>query len=184
MRMPKQFFTKFFTIGHAARPLAAFMELLNETEVRLVVDVRTAPRSRTNPQFDRETLTGSLATFGIEYRHSAGLGGLRPRQKQIPAGTNAFWQNQSFHNYADYAMSREFQSSLEELRRLGHAKPCAIMCAETLWWRCHRRIISDYLLAAGERVFHILGHGHIEEANITPGAKRGPDGVLIYPAEY
>ena len=111
--MPKQFFTKFFTIGHAARPLAAFMELLNEAEVRLVVDVRTAPRSRTNPQFDRETLTGSLATFGIEYRHSAGLGGLRPRQKQIPAGTNAFWQNQSFHNYADYAMSREFQSSLE-----------------------------------------------------------------------
>jgi len=151
--MPKQFFTKFFTIGHAARPLAAFMELLNEAEVRLVVDVRTAPRSRTNPQFDRETLTGSLATFGIEYRHSAGLGGLRPRQKQIPAGINAFWQNQSFHNYADYAMSREFQSSLEELRGLGHAKPCAIMCAETLWWRCHRRIISDYLLAAGRWYF-------------------------------
>ena len=182
--MPKQFFTKFFTIGHAARPLAAFMELLNEAEVRLVVDVRTAPRSRTNPQFDRVTLVGSLAAFGIEYRHIAGLGGLRPRQKQIPASTNAFWRNGSFHNYADYAMSREFQSSLEELRRLGHAKPCAIMCAETLWWRCHRRIISDYLLAAGERVFHILGHGHIEEANITPGAKRGPDGVLIYPAEY
>ena len=149
-----------------------------------MVDVRTAPRARTNPQFDRETLTGLLATFGIEYRHIAGLGGLRPRQKQIPAGTNAFWQNQSFHNYADYAMSREFQSSLEELRGLGHATPCAIMCAETVWWRCHRRIISDYLLAAGERVFHILGPGHVEEANITPAAKRGPDGVLIYPAEY
>jgi uncharacterized protein (DUF488 family) len=81
-------------------------------------------------------------------------------------------------------MSREFQSGLEELRGLGHAKRCAIMCAETLWWRCHRRVISDYLLAAGERVFHILGPGHVEEANITPAAKRGPDGVLIYSAEY
>ena len=91
MLMPKQF----FTIGHATRPLATFVELLNEAGVQLVVDVRTAPRSRTNPQFDRETLAESLATFGIEYRHIAGLEGLRPRQKQIPASTNAFWQNQS-----------------------------------------------------------------------------------------
>jgi len=184
MRMPKQFSTKFFTIGHAARPFAAFIELLNEAEIRLVVDVRTAPRSRTNPQFDRETIAGSLATFGIEYRHIAALGGLRPRQKQIPANTNAFWQNQNFHNYADYAMSREFQLALDELRGWGRAERCAIMCAETLWWRCHRRIISDYLLAAGETVFHILGPGHVEAAYITPGAKRGPDGVLIYPAQY
>ena len=184
MRMSKRFSTKFFTIGHAARPLAAFIELLNEAEIRLVVDVRTAPRSRTNPQFDRETLAVSLAAFGIEYRHIAALGGLRPKQRQIPASANGFWQNRSFHNYADYAMSREFQSGLDELRGLGHAKPCAIMCAETLWWRCHRRIISDYLLAAGETVFHILGPGHLEEAHITPAAKPGPDGVLIYPAEH
>jgi uncharacterized protein (DUF488 family) len=176
--MPKHF----FTIGHATRPLDAFTALLTEAEVRLVVDVRTAPRSRTNPQFDRETLAASLATFGIEYRHIARLGGLRPRQKQIPATTNAFWQNQSFHNYADYAMSREFQSGLDELRGLGHAKLCAIMCAETLWWRCHRRIISDYLLASGESVFHILGPRHFEEAHITPAAKRELDGSLIYPA--
>jgi uncharacterized protein (DUF488 family) len=178
MPMPKQF----STIGHATRPFAAFIELLSEAEVRRVVDVRTAPRSRTNPQFNRETLADSLATFGIEYRHMGELGGLRPRQKQIPASINAFWQNQSFHNYADYAMSREFQAGLDELRGLGHAKPCAIMCAETLWWRCHRRIISDYLLAAGETVFHILGPGHLEEAHITPAAKRGPDDALIYPA--
>jgi uncharacterized protein (DUF488 family) len=182
--MPKRFSTKFFTIGHATRPLVEFVELLKGAKVRLVVDVRTAPRSRTNPQFDRETLANSLATFGIEYRHIAGLGGLRPRQKQIAAGTNAFWQNQSFHNYADYAMTREFQSALDELRGLGHAKPSVIMCAETLWWRCHRRIIADYLLAAGETVFHILGPGHIEEAQITPAAKQAPDGVLIYPAEH
>ena len=173
---------EFFTIGHATRPVAGFMALLNESRVRLVADVRTAPRSRTNPQFDREALAASLATSGLEYRHLSALGGLRPRQKQIPASTNAFWQNQSFHNYADYAMSQEFQSGLEELRALGHARRCAIMCAETLWWRCHRRIIADYLLACGERVFHILGPGTMEEAQITPAATRRPDGLLIYPA--
>ena len=173
---------EFFTIGHATRPIAVFLELLNVAEVRLVIDVRTAPRSRTNPQFDRDALAASLASFDIEYRHIAELGGLRPRQKRIPVSTNAFWQNQSFHNYADYAMSPEFQSGLDELRELGRAKRCAIMCAETLWWRCHRRIIADYLLAAGETVCHILGPGHIEPADMTPAAKRQPDGILIYPA--
>jgi uncharacterized protein (DUF488 family) len=174
----------FFTIGHAARPIAEFIDLLNDAQVQLVVDVRTAPRSRTNPQFDREALAASLAAFAIEYRHIAALGGLRPRQKQIPAGINAFWQNQSFHNYADYAMSHEFQSGLDELCQLGRAKRCAIMCAETLWWRCHRRIIADYLLAAGETVFHILSPTHIGEAHTTPVAKRQPDGVLIYPKNH
>jgi uncharacterized protein (DUF488 family) len=173
---------RFFTIGHAARPVAEFIDLLNEARVRLVVDVRTAPRSRTNPQFDGEALAASLAPLGVEYRHIAELGGLRPRQKQVPAGTNAFWQNQSFHNYADYAMSDEFQSGLEELRELGHAKRCAIMCAETLWWHCHRRIIADYLLARGETVFHILGAANIQQAQMTPAATRRPDGVLTYPA--
>lgn len=175
--MPEQF----FTIGHATRLIAAFIELLNEAEIRVVADVRAAPRSRTNPQFNREVLAASLSAVAIEYRHIAELGGLRAKQKQVPASTNAFWQNQSFHNYADYAMSREFQAALEKLRELGHAKRCAIMCAETLWWRCHRRIISDYLLAAGETVFHILGPGQIEPAHMTQAAKRQPDGILIYP---
>jgi uncharacterized protein (DUF488 family) len=172
---------KFFTIGHGTRPIAGFVELLNAVEVRLVVDVRTVPRSRTNPQFDRGTLAASLAATDIEYRHISELGGLRPRQQQIPVSTNAFWQNQSFHNYADYAMGHEFQSTFGELHKLGHAKRCAIMCAETLWWRCHRRIISDYLLGAGETVFHILGPGHVEKATMTPAAKRRSDGVLVYP---
>lgn len=176
--MPKDF----FTIGHATRPVGEFTELLTDAEVRLVVDVRTVPRSRTNPQFDRDALASSLAGFDIDYRHIAALGGLRPRQREIPASVNAYWENQSFHNYADYAMSGEFRSALDELRQLGHASRCAIMCAETLWWRCHRRIIADYLLAAGESVFHILRAGHIEPAQITPAAKRRPAGVLIYPA--
>jgi uncharacterized protein (DUF488 family) len=173
---------KFYTIGHSTRPIAGFVELLNAAEVRLVVDVRTMPRSRTNPQFDRDALAASLAAFGIEYRHIAELGGLRPRQQQVPVPTNAFWQNQSFHNYADYAMGCEFHSGFDELRELGHTKRCVIMCAETLWWRCHRRIISDYLIAAGESVFHILGPGQVEEAHLTPVAKRRPDGILVYPA--
>jgi uncharacterized protein (DUF488 family) len=176
--MPKEF----FTIGHATRPIAEFIELLTEAEVRLVVAVRTAPRSRTNPQFDREALAGSLANFDIDYRHIAALGGLRPRQPEISESINAYWQNQSFHNYADYALSREFRSGLDELRDLGHARRCAVMCAETLWWRCHRRIIADYLLASCEAVFHIVRAGHIEPAHMTAAAKRRPDGVLIYPA--
>jgi uncharacterized protein (DUF488 family) len=172
----------FYTIGHGTKPITVFLQLLNETAVDLLVDVRTAPRSRTNPQFDRDALTNSLAAFAVEYRHIAELGGLRSRQKEIPASTNAFWQNRSFHNYADYAMTRQFQSALEELRDLGHAERCAIMCAETLWWRCHRRIITDYLLAAGETVFHILGPGQIEQASMTPAAKHRSDGVVVYPA--
>jgi uncharacterized protein (DUF488 family) len=176
--MPKEF----FTIGHATRSIAEFIELLTEAEIRLVVDVRTAPCSRTNPQFNREALAGSLTAFDIDYRHIAALGGLRPRQREISASINGHWQNQSFHNYADYAMSREFRSALDELRELGHASRCAVMCAETLWWRCHRRIITDYLLAAGEAVFHILRAGHIDPAQMTGAAKRHPDGVLIYPA--
>jgi uncharacterized protein (DUF488 family) len=173
---------KYFTIGHATRPIAGFIELLTAAKVRLVVDVRTVPRSRTNPQFDREALAVSLTSFDIGYRHIAALGGLRPRQREISANVNAYWQNQSFHNYADYAMSREFRSGLDELRELGHARRCAVMCAETLWWRCHRRIIADYLLAAGEAVFHILRADHIEPAHMTVAAKRRSDGVLIYPA--
>ena len=178
--MPKEF----YTIGHGTRPIVGFLELLDEAAVNVLVDVRTAPHSKTNPQFDRDALANSLAAFAVEYRHSPALGGLRPRQKEIPASTNAFWQNQSFHNYADYAMCREFQCALGELRELGRAKRCAIMCAETLWWRCHRRIITDYLLAAGDTVFHILGPGEIAQARMTPAAKRRPDGTLIYPAEY
>ncbi len=173
----------FFTIGHSVRPLDAFVALLREADVQLVVDVRTIPRSRTNPQYNGDTLPGSLSRFDIRYAHIADLGGRRGRQRNVPPATNAFWQNQSFHNYADYAMGTAFHAALEGLRQLGHSERCAIMCAETLWWRCHRRIITDYLIAAGETVFHILGPGHIVQAAITAAAKAGADGALIYPAE-
>ena len=173
----------FFTIGHSTRPLDAFVSLLTNVEARLLVDVRTIPRSRSNPQYNADALSVSLAAVGIGYEHIAALGGLRKSQPDVPPAANAFWQNQSFHNYADYAMGEGFRSGLCRLRTLGHREPCAIMCAESLWWRCHRRIIADYLLAAGETVFHILGPGQIKPAQITPAASVGPVGTLTYPKD-
>lgn len=171
----------FFTIGHSTRPLEIFVGLLKEVEVRCIVDVRTVPRSRTNPQYNFDALPGSLSGFQIGYEHVAALGGLRAHQPNVPPATNAFWQNQSFHNYADYAMSDDFCSGLNRLRELGHQRRCAIMCAETLWWRCHRRIISDYLIAAGETVCHILGPGQIKPAEMTRAATVSPAGTVTYP---
>ena len=135
-----------------------------------VVDVRSIPRSRTNPQYNFDLFPRSLLEFQIEYVHIAELGGRRGRQRDIAPRLNGYWENQSFHNYADYALSPEFGSGLNQLRNLGHQKQCVIMCAEAVWWRCHRRIIADYLLTAGESVFHILGKDRIEEARLTSAA--------------
>ncbi len=170
----------FFTIGHSRHRLDAFIELLQHAGVRIVVDVRTVPRSRTNPQFNRDTLPQALAAHGIGYEHLAPLGGLRPRSKEIAPDENALWENASFHNYADYAMSEAFAEGLAHLRDIGHRAPCAIMCAEALWWRCHRRIIADYLLAAGEEVSHIMGEGKLAPARMTPGAHAAPGPRVTY----
>ncbi|MBV8440343.1 MAG: DUF488 domain-containing protein [Hyphomicrobiales bacterium] len=171
----------FFTIGHSTRPIEAFVALLKDADVRLLVDVRTIPRSRMNPQFNRDALPASLAAHGIGYQHLPSLGGLRGRQRDVSPETNAFWDNASFHNYADYAMGEEFRSGLEKLRELGRAERAAVMCAELPWQRCHRRIIADYLLAAGEEVVHILGPGRIEPARSTEAARIEPNGALTYP---
>jgi len=173
----------FFTIGHSTRPLGEFIDLLAASEVGLVVDVRTVPRSRTNPQYDRETLPGSLSGFQIGYEHVPELGGRRARRPDIAPEVNAFWENQSFHNYADYAMGVGFRSGLARLHELGQARRCAVMCAEAVWWRCHRRIITDYLLVAGARVLHILGPDSVTPASLTKSATPQPDGALTYPRE-
>ncbi len=172
----------FFTIGHSIRPVSQFMDLLTAAGIRLVADVRSVPRSRANPQYDMSALHEALSKFDIGYEHIPALGGLRGAQKAVSPAANAFWEHQSFHNYADYAMSESFRSGLVRLRELGHARRCAIMCAEALWWRCHRRIIADYLMLAGETVFHILGPGHIEAAPMTIAAEATADGTLVYPA--
>jgi len=100
----------------------------------------------------------------------------------VPTELNAFWKNRSFHNYADYATTDEFRGGLARLQRLGHTTTCVIMCAEAVWWRCHRRIIADYLLTCGEVVLHILGPGRIEPAHLTDGARIRVDGSVVYPA--
>ena len=173
----------FFTIGHSTRAIGSFVGLVKDAQVRLVVDVRTVPRSRANAQYNRDVLPASLSACEIGYEHIAALGGLRGRQREVPPDLNAFWENDSFRNYADYALSTDFHSGFGRLRELGHAERCTIMCAEAVWWRCHRRIISDYLIAAGETVLHILSPGHVEPARMTEAAKIGPCGTLTYPAE-
>ena len=172
----------FFTIGHATRSVAELAALLQPNGVARVVDVRTVPRSRTNPQHNKDALPGGLAPHGIAYEHIAALGGLRGHAAGVPPQVNGFWENGSFHNYADYAMtSADFRAGLERLRALGATERCAIMCAETVWWRCHRRIITDYLLAAGEDVFHIVSGDVPEPARLTPGAQPASNGALCYP---
>ena len=136
-----------------------------------------------NPQFNRDILPASLASHGVAYEHCPALGGLREKQPGISPDINSFWKNRGFHNYADYALSEEFRSGLVTLRALGHAALASVMCAESLWWRCHRRIIADYLIVAGEEVFHILGEGHIEPARLTPEARVERDGRLTYPTD-
>jgi uncharacterized protein (DUF488 family) len=173
----------FFTIGHSTRPAQEFIALIKDADIRLVVDVRTVPRSRTNPRFNRDALAASLAPQGVGYQHVAALGGLRGKQPGVSPEVNAFWDNASFHNYADYAMSEAFRSGLEQLRETGHGSHLTVMCAEAVWWRCHRRIIADYLIAAGEEVFHILGAGHVEPAHLTREARVLPDGTITYPKD-
>jgi uncharacterized protein (DUF488 family) len=172
----------FFTIGHSTGSITEFVGLLKRAEVSLVVDVRTLPRSRTDPQYNFDTLPIALAAFQIGYEHISELGGRRTKQRDNASNMNAFWVSQSFHNYADYATTEAFRTGLAKLRDLGHQHRCAIMCSEAVWWRCHRRIITDYLLNEGERVFHILGAGQPRLAVKAPEAKRNTNGTLIYPA--
>ncbi len=173
----------FFTIGHSTRTIVEFADLLQESGVDLVVDVRSMPRSRTNPQFNGESLPQALAPWQIGYEHIAELGGLRGKARGAEPSPNAYWRVRGFRNYADYALTEPFSTGLARLRELGGRNRCAIMCAEAVWWRCHRRIIADYLLSQGERAMHILATGHIDEASLTPGAVLRGDGGIVYPAE-
>ena len=139
------------------------------------------PRSRTNPQFNFDRLPRELEPSNIGYERIEELGGLRGRSKTVPPELNGFWDNQSFHNYADYALSEGFEAGLSRLMALAAERPTAIMCAEAVWWRCHRRIIADYLLARGWIVTHLMGDGRQEAAKMTAAVEER-DGHLVYPA--
>ncbi len=180
-----------FTIGHSTRSHAEFLALLQENAVQCVVDVRKLTGSRRYPQFNAEALAPALAADGIAYVHMAALGGRRGRT--LAAGEhspNGFWTHDSFRRYADYALaSSDFATGLHALLARSRTERCAVMCAEAVWWRCHRRIIADYLLLHGRSVQHILNAGRTEAAHLTPGARlKEPhaapaDQRLVYPAQ-
>jgi hypothetical protein len=168
-----------FTVGHSTRTLKEFVALLLAHGVNQLVDVRTIPRSRHNPQFNRDRLPRPLQKVGIRYRHMAGLGGLRhPRRDSINTG----WRNASFRGFADYMQTPEFQVALEQLIQLAKKRQTAIMCAEAVPWRCHRSMIGDALLVRGFRVEEIASLTRAHPHTLTPWARvRGKK--LSYPAD-
>jgi uncharacterized protein (DUF488 family) len=168
-----------YTIGHSTRSAGELIVLLNEAGVDLLVDVRTVPRSRYNPQFNTDALPSPLAEAGIGYRHMGVLGGLRHRAKGAGPSPNGGWRNAAFQAYADYALTPAFRAGLEELVGHGREHVPAVMCAEAVWWRCHRGLIADYLKAAGHEVMHIGGNGAVNPHPYTPAA-RIVDGRLSY----
>lgn len=172
----------FLTIGHSNRSADELIGMLRAARVALLIDVRTFPHSRTNPAFNVEIFPDDLARVPIGYRHCPALGGRRGKQPAVDERTNALWRVQSFHNYADYALSEAFAAALAELIALGQEQRLALMCSEAVWWRCHRRIIADHLLMAGHAVTHLMAPGRTEPARLTPGAKEGPNGTVVYPA--
>ena len=173
----------FFTVGHSTRTIEEFVDLLRAADVACVVDIRTVPRSRTNPQYNKDALPQSLAPFQIGYEQIAELGGLRGKSKQAEPDLNGFWDNRSCHNYADYALTESFGAGLDRLITLGRQQRCAMMCSEAVWWRCHRRIVADHLIVRGEDVFHLMGKDGIEPAILTKGAQVLESGLLTYPAD-
>lgn len=165
------------TIGHSNRSIGTFVELLRANEIARVCDVRTVPRSRHTPQFNRETLAESLGALGIAYTHLPGLGGLRHAQAD---SLNTGWNNLSFRGYADYMQSPEFAENVQWVAELATSVRCALMCAEAVPWRCHRSLIGDALLVRGVRVQDIIGPGKRKPHALTTFAH--VDGMRItYP---
>jgi uncharacterized protein (DUF488 family) len=169
-----------FTIGHSTRTIEDFLALLREAQIECVVDVRRFPMSRRHPQFNAEPLAAVLAAAGIGYRHVPALGGRRGKRADGRESPHSLWREESFRNYADYAETAAFRAALDEIIDIAREKRVAVMCAEAVWWRCHRRLIADYLLASGVAVEHILDRGKIEPAKLTPGAEIRPGRSILY----
>lgn len=169
-----------YTVGHSTRTIEEFFELLTAYDVDCLVDVRAFPASRKYPQFNKAQLKKSLKLAGRKYVHLAELGGRRGRSN-VPEHVNAFWRNQSFHHYADYALTSEFAGGISTLVDLCRNQVCALMCAEAVWWRCHRRIVTDYLLHHQFQVCHILSLRQAQPASMTPAAEAVGKNELVYP---
>ena len=180
MAIKRNMISQIWTIGHSTRTIDVFISLLKEHGIKLLADVRSLPGSKRYPQFNKETLENSLAKSGIDYAHFPELGG---RRKTRADSKNTAWRNESFRGYADYMETDEFRNGIERLLELAtRAGPTAFMCAEAVWWRCHRSLISDYLKVRGVEVMHILGAGKTEPHPYTSAA-RVVNGNLSYAAE-
>ena len=169
---------RIFTIGHSTRTTEQLIEALRSQGVRLLVDVRSFPRSRHVPHFNREALEAALPAAGIDYLHLPELGGRRRARKDSP---NLAWRNEGFRGFADYMLTPEFEAGLARLLELAEEQPSAIMCAEAVYKRCHRMLIADALTTRGQEVLHIADARRAEPHQVTPFA-RVEDGRLLYPA--
>jgi uncharacterized protein (DUF488 family) len=166
------------TIGHSTRPIEEFLALLRSHGVSRLVDVRTVPRSRHNPQFNIESLPASLAAAGIGYEHVQGLGGFR---RTTPGSPNGGWRNASFRGYADYMQSEDFAENLARLIEVARHEKVALMCAEAVPWRCHRSLIADALVVHGLATCEIVSPTRLQPHQLTPFARvRGRE--ITYPA--
>jgi uncharacterized protein (DUF488 family) len=166
------------TIGHSTRSADELLAILGDAGIQLVADVRAFPSSRRHPQFNRGALAAWLASAGIGYRHFPGLGG---RRVPVAGSVNGGWHERGFQGYADYMSSDGFQRALADLEAVASESPTAIMCAEALWWRCHRRLIADALVLREWRVEHLGIDGGPTVHTLTDFAVVGPDRVLTYP---
>ncbi len=169
-----------YTIGHSTRSFDELVEVLASHGVTRLADIRTIRRSRTNPQFNEAKLARRLPRRGIDYVALPALGGRRPKAKTPPRKSNAGWRHPAFKNYADYALTAPFREGMAELLELAAEQPTAIMCSEAPWWRCHRRIVADHLLARGVPVIHLMTKTRGEPATPTPFAVIGR-GTVHYP---
>lgn len=169
-----------FTAGHSTRPIEELLALLAGHGIRTLVDVRRFPGSRRHPQFSRDALAASLAGAGLQYIHEPGLGGRRAARPDSP---HTAWRVDAFRGYADYMETPEFEAALGRLMQRASdpgGSPAAILCAEALPWRCHRRLISDALVARGVDILHIMGPGRAEAHELDANARVLPGGRLLY----
>lgn len=170
---------RIWTVGHSTHPLDVFVELLRMHQIALLVDIRTAPSSRRHPHFAAGALEAGLPDRGVSYRRCQALGGWR---RTVAGSPNGGWRNESFRGYADYAMSDEFAGALAELREMAAERRTVMMCAEALWWRCHRRLIADRLVVGGDTVCHIGSDGRARAHRLAAFAAVDAAGRVTYPA--
>lgn len=169
-----------YTIGHSTHPLDDFLEMLRSFGIKTLVDIRRLPGSRKYPQYDKENLETSLLSAGINYRHAEDLGG---RRKPAKDTKNTRWNNSSFRGYADYMETAEFEKAVSKVEEIASSEPTVLMCAEAVWWRCHRSMVADYMKAKGWTVMHIMALGKSQQHKFTAPATVTNDRVSYHETE-